>query len=83
MAAQVDAVILAGGMARRMGGNDKGLVELRNQPMIKHARGVKTRPKWQIARNLGGIGGRWPSIRACGQHHTVAPIQIRDHANLL
>ncbi len=37
MAAQVDAVILAGGMARRMGGNDKGLVELRDQPMIKHA----------------------------------------------
>lgn len=34
---QIDAVILAGGMARRMGGMDKGLVELENQPMIKHA----------------------------------------------
>ncbi|GIU25366.1 molybdenum cofactor guanylyltransferase [Shewanella schlegeliana] len=37
MTAQVDAVILAGGMARRMGGNDKGLVELENRPMIEHA----------------------------------------------
>ncbi|MEI6859647.1 MAG: molybdenum cofactor guanylyltransferase MobA [Shewanella sp.] len=37
MSLQIDAVILAGGMARRMGGNDKGLVELNSQPMIKHA----------------------------------------------
>jgi len=37
MSLQIDAVILAGGMARRMGGNDKGLVELQAQPMIKHA----------------------------------------------
>ncbi|BAJ00087.1 molybdenum cofactor guanylyltransferase MobA [Shewanella violacea] len=36
MSLQIDAVILAGGMARRMGGNDKGLVELNSQPMIKH-----------------------------------------------
>ncbi|NKF52040.1 molybdenum cofactor guanylyltransferase [Shewanella sp. WXL01] len=33
----VDGVILAGGMARRMGGNDKGLVELAGKPMIAHA----------------------------------------------
>lgn len=33
----IDAVILAGGMARRMGGDDKGLVELNGQAMIKHA----------------------------------------------
>ena len=37
MSLQVNAVILAGGMARRMGGNDKGLVDLNGQPMIKHA----------------------------------------------
>ncbi|WP_394202751.1 molybdenum cofactor guanylyltransferase MobA [Shewanella waksmanii] len=37
MSQQVDAVILAGGKARRMGGEDKGLVELNDQPMIKHA----------------------------------------------
>ncbi|WP_028771975.1 molybdenum cofactor guanylyltransferase MobA [Shewanella waksmanii] len=37
MSQQVDAVILAGGKARRMGGDDKGLVLLNDQPMIKHA----------------------------------------------
>lgn len=36
MSLRIDAVILAGGMARRMGGNDKGLVDLLDQPMIKH-----------------------------------------------
>ena len=28
------AVILAGGLARRMGGNDKGLIELQGRPMV-------------------------------------------------
>ncbi|WP_153915116.1 molybdenum cofactor guanylyltransferase MobA [Shewanella sp. TC10] len=36
MSVQIDAVILAGGMARRMGGIDKGLVELSGKPMIVH-----------------------------------------------
>lgn len=36
MAVQVDGLILAGGMARRMGGEDKGLVQLNNKPMIQH-----------------------------------------------
>ncbi|WP_415894323.1 molybdenum cofactor guanylyltransferase MobA [Neptuniibacter sp. PT8_73] len=33
---QVTAVILAGGMARRMGGVDKGWMELNGKPLIKH-----------------------------------------------
>jgi len=33
--AAVDAVILAGGLARRMGGSDKGLVELAGMPMVQ------------------------------------------------
>ena len=33
--AAVDAVILAGGLARRMGGCDKGLVELAGMPMVQ------------------------------------------------
>lgn len=37
MSLRIDAVILAGGQARRMGGQDKGLVELLGKPMIKHA----------------------------------------------
>lgn len=36
MQLHIDAVILAGGMSRRMGGDDKGLIELLNKPMIKH-----------------------------------------------
>ncbi len=33
----VTAVVLAGGKARRMGGEDKGLVEVAGRPMIVHA----------------------------------------------
>lgn len=33
---QISAVILAGGMGRRMGGQDKGLIELNGRPLIKH-----------------------------------------------
>ncbi|WP_088212777.1 molybdenum cofactor guanylyltransferase MobA [Shewanella sp. Shew256] len=36
MSLQIDAVILAGGMARRMGGDDKGLVELNGKAMIEY-----------------------------------------------
>ncbi|HID48564.1 MAG TPA: molybdenum cofactor guanylyltransferase MobA, partial [Chromatiales bacterium] len=32
----ITAVILAGGIGRRMGGQDKGLVELDGRPLIEH-----------------------------------------------
>ncbi len=32
----VSGVILAGGLARRMGGEDKGLVDFQGQPLINH-----------------------------------------------
>lgn len=32
----ITGIILAGGRAQRMGGNDKGLISLDNKPMIKH-----------------------------------------------
>ncbi len=35
-ASQVTGVVLAGGRGRRMGGNDKGLVELAGRPLIEH-----------------------------------------------
>lgn len=35
--ADLGAVILAGGLARRMAGQDKGLIELAGQPMIQYA----------------------------------------------
>ncbi|MEW8394895.1 MAG: molybdenum cofactor guanylyltransferase MobA, partial [Candidatus Thiodiazotropha sp.] len=34
--ADVTAVILAGGRGRRMGGEDKGLIELNGEPLIQH-----------------------------------------------
>ncbi len=34
---ELGAVVLAGGLARRMGGTDKGLVELAGRPMISYA----------------------------------------------
>ena len=34
---EITGVILAGGEARRLGGDDKGLVELRGKPLIEHA----------------------------------------------
>jgi molybdopterin-guanine dinucleotide biosynthesis protein A len=34
--AEVTGIVLAGGMGRRMGGVDKGLVELDGQPMVAH-----------------------------------------------
>ncbi|MBI2320255.1 MAG: NTP transferase domain-containing protein, partial [Betaproteobacteria bacterium] len=34
MSAEVTAIVLAGGLARRMGGLDKGLQTLRGRPMI-------------------------------------------------
>jgi molybdopterin-guanine dinucleotide biosynthesis protein A len=36
-AAEITAVILAGGRARRMGGHDKGLYAFRGRPLIEHA----------------------------------------------
>lgn len=33
---QTSWVILAGGQASRMGGKDKGLIELNNKPLIQH-----------------------------------------------
>lgn len=35
--ADITGVILAGGRARRMGGEDKGLIELDSRPLIEHA----------------------------------------------
>ncbi|MFT5896908.1 MAG: molybdopterin-guanine dinucleotide biosynthesis protein A [bacterium] len=40
--AKIGAVILAGGLARRMGGVDKGLVEVAGKPMVKYALDILT-----------------------------------------
>ncbi|QSA19931.1 NTP transferase domain-containing protein, partial [Vibrio furnissii] len=33
---QTSWVILAGGQASRMGGNDKGLIKLNDKPLVQH-----------------------------------------------
>lgn len=43
---QIAAVVLAGGLARRMGGVDKGLVELNGKPMVE----------WALQRILPQVG---------------------------
>ncbi|MEH6822713.1 MAG: molybdenum cofactor guanylyltransferase MobA [Motiliproteus sp.] len=45
----ISALILAGGRAQRMGGHDKGLVELRGQPMICHVIAALT-PQLELIR---------------------------------
>ncbi|QSX37393.1 molybdenum cofactor guanylyltransferase MobA [Shewanella sedimentimangrovi] len=49
MPRQIDAVVLAGGKARRMDGDDKGLVLLAGQPLIVH---TLNRLKNQVTRIL-------------------------------
>ncbi|MES9969043.1 MAG: molybdenum cofactor guanylyltransferase MobA [Candidatus Thiodiazotropha sp.] len=36
MSGQITAVILAGGRGRRMGGEDKGLIDLNGKPLVQH-----------------------------------------------
>jgi molybdopterin-guanine dinucleotide biosynthesis protein A len=47
----VDAIILAGGESRRMGGNDKGLLLLDGQPLVQHV----------LARIVPQVDGLWIS----------------------
>lgn len=48
---QTSWVILAGGQARRMGGQDKGFVAFKNKPLIEHAIDILTPQTDQIAIN--------------------------------
>ena len=64
----VTAVILAGGRATRMGGEDKGLVELAGRPMIAHVlAALAPQVEWLVInanRNLDRYAGfGWPVVR--------------------
>jgi molybdenum cofactor guanylyltransferase len=59
---QVTGVILAGGRSRRMGGGDKGLLELAGRPMLAH---VVCRMRPQVASlviNANGDPGRFAPL---------------------
>jgi len=62
----VSAVILAGGRATRMGGDDKGWVPLAGKPLIEHVLD-RLRPQVDevlIGRHAGGAGRRPPRLGA-------------------
>ena len=48
---EITAVILAGGRGRRMGGKDKGLVEINNLPLIEHVLSAMTPQVGQLVIN--------------------------------
>ncbi|WP_024304510.1 molybdenum cofactor guanylyltransferase MobA [Pseudogulbenkiania sp. MAI-1] len=75
------ALILAGGRATRMGGEDKGLIELFGQPLIGHtlaALAAQTPPPAHI---LISANRHLDAYRAFG--HTVLPDTLPDYAGPL
>lgn len=75
---QITGVVLAGGLGRRMGGTDKGLQELRGQPMVHW---VIERLAPQVDELL--INANQNSERYAAFGHRVVPDQIPDFAGPL
>ena len=75
---QITGVVLAGGLGRRMGGTDKGLQELRGQPMVHW---VIERLEPQVDELL--INANQNSERYAAFGHRVVPDQIPDFAGPL
>jgi molybdopterin-guanine dinucleotide biosynthesis protein A len=75
---QITGVILAGGLARRMGGTDKGLQTLRGQPMVQW---VIERLRPQVDELLINANQNHEIYTAFG--HRVVPDQIPDFAGPL
>lgn len=78
MSDKITGVILAGGLGRRMGGIDKGLQELRGQPMVHW---VVERLAPQVDELL--INANQNSERYAAFGHPVVPDQIPDFAGPL
>ncbi len=75
---QITGVVLAGGLGRRMGGTDKGLQELRGQPMVHW---VIERLAPQVDELLINANQNGERYAAFG--HRVVPDQIPDFAGPL
>lgn len=78
MSDKITGVILAGGLGRRMGGIDKGLQELRGQPMVHW---VVERLAPQVDELL--INANQNAERYAAFGHRVVPDQIPDFAGPL
>ena len=72
--ARITAIILAGGRGRRMGGNDKGLVELAGQPLVLQ---VASRIAPQVGELLVSVNRNHAEYRRLGLH--VISDAMRDY----
>ncbi|SEN06865.1 molybdenum cofactor guanylyltransferase [Loktanella fryxellensis] len=74
-------VVLAGGLATRMGGGDKGLLRLGDRPLIGHVIDRLAPECAALAINANGDPARWdiPDLRGL----PVLPDSVADHAGPL
>lgn len=72
--ARITAIILAGGRGRRMGGSDKGLVELAGQPLVLQ---VARRIAPQVGELLVSVNRNHAEYRRLGLH--VISDEMRDY----
>ena len=61
----ITAVVLAGGRARRMGGEDKGLIEVAGKPMVAHAIDVLRPQTAEVIVNANRNAGVYREITGC------------------
>lgn len=72
-------VILAGGLARRMGGNDKGLLEVNDKPMVLHIRDLLRPQVDHLMINANRNLQAYAALTDC----PVVPDQVGDFAGPL
>ena len=61
----VTAVVLAGGRARRMGGEDKGLLEVAGRPMVAHTIAALRPQAAEVVVNANRNAGAYRAITGC------------------
>ena len=61
----ITAAVLAGGRARRMGGEDKGLVEVAGKPMVMHAIEILRAQAAEVIVNANRNAGAYRAITGC------------------
>ena len=62
---EISAVVLAGGKSRRMGGEDKGLVEVAGRPMVAHTIDALRPQTAEVVVNANRNAGAYRAITGC------------------
>ena len=62
---EITAVVLAGGKSRRMGGEDKGLVEVAGRPMVAHTIDALRPQTAEVVVNANRNAGAYRAITGC------------------